>query len=149
MARLAQFTSAAALVLAWSGLALLAACGGKDKPPAAPDDEVAEPETGPGPAPATEIERRRDAACEALGPRLTQCAVDDAKKTMSPEEVAKLDLDKTAPVHTRKFIESCKEQQLSSRQVRVYEVCLHEETACDPLIACLDNAKPGAADPAH
>ena len=122
----------------------VAACGGRETPPASPggpatastsDDEVPAPHQ-------TELERRRDAACEQLGPKLTECAAADAKKTMSPEELKKLDLDKTAPVHTRKFIEECKQQQLSSRQVRVYEVCLREETACEPLVACLDNAKP-------
>ena len=30
----------------------------------------------------------------------------------------------------------------SSRQVRVYEVCLQEESECEPLIACLENAQP-------
>jgi hypothetical protein len=120
-------------------LAIVAACGGKDTPPEAPADPVAPAETEPG---ETEIDRRRDAACEALGPRLTDCAVADARKTMSPDEVAKLELDKTAPAHTRKFIESCQAQALSSRQVRVYEVCLREETECEPLMACLDHARP-------
>ena len=118
-------------------LAMVAACGGKDTPPAEPvaPAEPAEPAK-------SEIERRRDVACEALGPKLTECAIADAKKTMSAEEVAKLELDKTAPAHTRKFVESCQAQTLSSRQVRVYEVCLREETECEPLIACLDNARP-------
>lgn len=94
----------------------------------------------------TEIELRRDAACEALGPRLTACAVDEARRTMTAAELAKLDLEKTAPVHTEEFITECKRQQLSSRQVRVYEVCLREETACDPLVTCLDNVAPTAAE---
>jgi hypothetical protein len=84
----------------------------------------------------------RDAACESLAPRLTDCAIADARATMSPDELAKLDLEKTAPVHTQKFLESCKAQTLSSRQVRVYEVCQREESDCEPLIACLDNASP-------
>jgi hypothetical protein len=126
-----------------SVVALITACGGKEPPPQAPDEPapVAQEST-------TELERRRDAACEALGPVLTQCAIDDARRTMSEKELAELELDKTAPVHTRKFVDSCQEQQLSSRQVRVYEVCLREETACEPLIACLDHAKPQAGDPA-
>ena len=94
----------------------------------------------------TELEIRRDASCETLGPRLTACAVADARATMTADEVAKLDLEKTAPKHTEEFITSCKQQQLSSRQVRVYEVCLVEETACDPLISCLDNVNAPAAE---
>jgi len=98
----------------------------------------------PPPHQPTEIERRRDAACEALGPRLTDCAIADARATMSAKELADLDIERTAPIHTREFIKGCKEQALSSRQVRVYEVCLREETECAPLVACLDNAAPGA-----
>jgi hypothetical protein len=95
-----------------------------------------------------ELERRKGAACEELGPRLTECAVADARATMTPAELAKLDIENTAPVHTREFVKSCKGQALSSRQVRVYEVCLREETSCEPLLACLENAKPteGATD---
>ncbi|MBL8621157.1 MAG: hypothetical protein JNK64_07630 [Myxococcales bacterium] len=114
----------------------LAACGSKPR--------AADPLPDPPADDRTEIERRRDAACEALGPRLTECAIADARATMSPEELAKLDIEKTAPVHTRKFVEQCQSQALSSRQVRVYEVCLREETECEPLIACLDHAAPEA-----
>ncbi|MEZ4402225.1 MAG: hypothetical protein R3B06_19525 [Kofleriaceae bacterium] len=123
----------------------VAACGPKP-PPADPlPDDLTTRQVAPARAPHSEIERRRDAACEALGPRLTACAIDDARATMSAEELAKLDIEKTAPVHTQKFIEACKGQTLSSRQVRVYEVCIREETACEPLEACLDNARPDAA----
>ena len=117
----------------------LAACGGTPRTAAPLPDPPADDRT--------EIERRRDAACEALGPRLTECAIADARATMSPEELAKLDIEKTAPVHTRKFVEECQGQALSSRQVRVYEVCLREEAECEPLIACLDHASPEAAAP--
>lgn len=124
-------------------IAGLAACGhpAPSTNPGNRDDDDVPPDTR------TEIERRRDAACEALGPRLTECAIADARATMSAEELAKLDIEKTAPVHTRKFVEQCQGQSLSSRQVRVYEVCLHEETACEPLISCLDNVRPEAAAP--
>lgn len=118
-------------------LAGLAACGSKP--------HAADPLPDPPADDRTEIERRRDAACEALGPRLTECAIADARATMSPEELAKLDIEKTAPVHTRKFVEQCQGQALSSRQVRVYEVCLREETECEALIACLEHAAPETA----
>jgi hypothetical protein len=90
----------------------------------------------------TELARRQNAACETLAPRLTDCAIADARNTMSPAELAKLEIEKTAPIHTQKFLESCKAQSLSSRQVRVYEVCLKAETECTPLAECLDNANP-------
>lgn len=126
----------AALALA---LAALAACSSKGTSTTTPDNRG-----GSDDDPRTELERRRDAACEALGPRMTACAIADARATMTPEELAKLDVEATAAVHTREFVKSCQTQSLSSRQVRVYEVCLREETECEPLIACLDNANPTA-----
>ncbi|MEZ4368141.1 MAG: hypothetical protein R2939_17950 [Kofleriaceae bacterium] len=112
---------------------LLLACGGSSPPPAGP---------GPGPAPddgLTEIRRRQNAACEALGPVLTACAVEDARTTMTPEEFDQLALEQTAPQHTAEFIEACEAPDLGSRTVRVYEVCLREESECEPLLACLDH----------
>src|SRR5687767_2709928 len=97
---------------------VLAACGGKGKPA---DDTL--PDNRPDDAAGrSEIEVRRDAACETLGPKITTCAIADARRTMTPEELAELDPEKVAPVHTREFITDCKGQSLSSRQVRVYEV---------------------------
>lgn len=119
--------------------ATLFACGGSQQTGSTVDNRDGLP-----PDNRTEIERRRDTACAALGPRLTECAIADARATMTPEELAKLAIEETAPKHTEEFIDSCQAQALSSRQVRVYEVCLQEETACDPLIACLDNARPDA-----
>ena len=101
---------------------------------------------GAGGGGGSEIDQRRDAACEALGPRMTACAIDDARRTMTAEELAELDVEQTAPIHTREFVKSCQTQTLSSRQVRVYEVCLREETACDAMIACLDNANPTSSE---
>ena len=122
--------------------ALLVACGPKARP--AEDPIPGDPEPG-APQP-TELELRRDAACEALGPKITACAIEDARRTMTPEQLAELDPEKVAPVHTREFIKDCKERSLSSRQVRVYEVCMREESACEPLLACLENAAPTAGE---
>lgn len=121
-------------------LVLLAACGNKN-PPA---DDTLPDDRPPDPPPQTELQQRQGAACEQLGPRLTDCAIADARATMTPEQLAELDVEKTAPLHTREMIKQCKEQTMSSRQVRVYEVCMREETECGPLTACLENAKPEA-----
>ena len=115
-------------------IVILMACGGggANQPPPDPD-----------PTPTrSELQVRQEAACEQAGPRITECAIADAQATLPPEELAKLDLEKTAPVHTREFIKECTKGYMSSRQVRVYEVCLREETACEPFLACLENAKP-------
>lgn len=131
-------------------LCLLIACGGS-KPAQEEDDTLPDKvgTTGPGdppaddePMPDTELKRRQYAACERLIPRLTECAVADAKANLSPEKLAELDLENTAPVHTRENLRKCKQGELSSRQVRVYEVCDREETECGPLTECLANALP-------
>jgi hypothetical protein len=133
-----------------SAFALAAACGSKSARSGDGDtlpDDLHPEGNGSGPPPMTELEQRQAAACEALGPKLTACAVADARATMSAEELAKLDIEATAPVHTREFVKSCKAQTMSSRQVRVYEVCMREETECAPLTHCLENANPKSAGP--
>lgn len=130
-----------------------AACGGSKPPVDDPDDDTLPDPVAPGDgdgaddgAPLTELQRRQHAACERVIPRLTACAVEDARRNMTPEEYAKNQIDETAPYHTRKFLEECKAATMSSRQVRVYEVCDREETECGPLVACLEHAAPGADD---
>ena len=138
---------------------VLGACGGTQPPPADNDDVLPDPGSaspgGAGPGgeiddtgemPASELERRQFAACERVIPRLTECAVADARANLSPEQLAELDLERTAPIHTRENLKTCKAQRLSSRQVRVYEVCDREETSCGPLVACLDHAQPRSGD---
>jgi hypothetical protein len=108
--------------------------------------------TGPGPTNAdpvpvykdarTPIEKRRDIACEHIQPKLTQCAVADAKATMSPKELADLKPDELVAKHKAEFLKQCKGSAMSSRQVRVLEVCDQQETACDPLAECLKNLEP-------
>lgn len=127
-------------------LALVAACGSKNTASGdgdtLPDDLRANGNSDVPPA--TELEKRQGAACESLGPKLTECAIADARATMPPEELAKLDVENTGKIHTREFVKSCKAQTMSSRQVRVYEVCLREETECPALTTCLENASPKA-----
>ena len=88
------------------------------------------------------LQRRQRAACAALGPTLTKCAVADVRASMSAAELAKLDIAHTAPKHTEVFIDECNAEQYSSRQVRVLEVCFREESECDLLTECLANIKP-------
>ena len=99
------------------------------------------------PAPAevdarTPIERRRDAACDQLGPKITACAVADARADLASGKIDQRQFTTdTAPgvqhKNTEEFVRACKKAQYSSRQVRVLEVCLHEETQCAPLLDCL------------
>ncbi|HLL20596.1 MAG TPA: hypothetical protein VK427_00615, partial [Kofleriaceae bacterium] len=71
-------------------LVLVAACGGKSPPPSS---------TGPGDPPGvvsdtrTELEKRRDAGCEKLEPRIVQCAVEDAQAELAAGRISKKDFD--------------------------------------------------------
>ena len=92
----------------------------------------------------TELERRRDDACKTLGPRITDCAVADAKAALDAGQIKQAQYDEiTKPEvkakNTSEFVEDCSGKEFSSRQVRVLEVCQKEETECEPMLACLDN----------
>jgi hypothetical protein len=135
--------------LAWL---VLAACGSSPKPTTTTPGNDPDPQLGAGSGAAktgpahdtrTPLVQRRDAACEALGPRITQCALTDAKQAAASGEITQKQLSEISepPIlakNTEKFVEKC-EVQMSSRQVRVLEVCNHEETECAPLLACLEH----------
>jgi hypothetical protein len=116
---------------------LCLACGpSKQKPDPDPD-----PDPAMKPPPQTEIQRRQQAACEGVGKMATKCAVEDTKN--QPANVQKeADPEHTAQFNTKDYVDKCVAQYLSSRQIRVFEVCLREETECGPFFSCLDNATP-------
>ena len=127
-------------------LVLLVACGGTQPAPVNNG-------SGTDPTPTdtrTAIERRRDTACEKLAARNTACAVADAKNDLAAGKVTQkqFDADTSQQVQAKlsqKFREKCEAQHLNSYQVRVYEVCMREETECDPLLACLTHVNDPAA----
>lgn len=129
--------------------AALAACGNKSSTPVANAGSAATgtPDGAGGGGAAdtrTELEKRRDAACQTLGPKLTACAVTDARKELEAGRMKQKDFDANTSEevlrkNSEKFVEKCSSAQYSSRQVRVLEVCQHEESECEPLLACLDN----------
>jgi hypothetical protein len=121
----------------------LAACGSSKTQTPVSNAGSGEDPPGPVKDTRTEIERRRDTACKALGPRITQCAADDAKVALTEGRLKQADYDAiTKPEvkakNTEEFVEDCTSKELSSRQVRVLEVCHKEESECGPLLSCLD-----------
>jgi hypothetical protein len=118
----------------------LVACGGKQTP--AGGGGSGEP-VGVVKDTRSEIEKRRDAGCTKLRPRLVQCAVDDTKADLDAGKIDKkqFDLD-TAPEWQEKlgakWMKECR-VNMSSRQVRVLEVCDQEESQCGPLLDCLQH----------
>ncbi|HSS01739.1 MAG TPA: hypothetical protein VLM79_31995 [Kofleriaceae bacterium] len=133
----------------WAACLAGAACGGSQrKTDADPAPEPPGASAGCGgaaatpSAPPTAIAQRRDTACEQLGPKLTACAVEDARADLAAGKIthAQLDRDIAPEVqrkNTEKFLEACKGASYSSRQVRVLEVCFRSETRCAPLLDCL------------
>jgi len=124
------------------------ACGGKQQPQGG-GGSATEP-AGVVADTRSELERRRDTACEQLQPRLVQCAVDDARAELEAGRMTKQDFDiNTSPDVRAKlgdeWMKAC-QVEMSSRQVRVLEVCFKEEADCGPLLACLEhlNDKAGA-----
>ena len=128
------------------------ACGSAPSaPPSAPGDEQAR---GGGEATDTrsEFERRLEAACTALGPRLTACAVADSRAdleagTLTQQQFEAATKPDIQAALTRDWNERCnRPDRMSTRQVRVLEVCAQEETECAPLVDCLEHlTKPPAA----
>ncbi len=118
------------------------ACGPKPGP--TPPDHDPDPQLPRKPAAhdsRTPLEQRRDAACAALGPRITKCAVEDAQVAAQKGEITQKQLTEiSAPEiqqkNTDNFVAKC-EAPLSSRQVRVLEVCPKAETECGPMLECL------------
>ena len=126
-------------------LVLLVACGGKQTPPPSTGSDTGSAEP-PGVVAdtRTEIEKRRNAACTATGERVTECAVDDARKEHAAGRITKEKLDSITEAGIRKknteeFVTKCDAPEMSSRQVRVLEVCLQEEAECGPYLSCLDH----------
>jgi len=118
-------------------IAVLCLACGPSKQKQDPDPDP----TGPTTKPQTEIQRRQQAACEGVGKMATKCAIEETKT--QPADVQKqADPEHTAEFNTKDYVDKCVAQYMSSRQVRVFEVCLREETECDPFFSCLDNATP-------
>jgi hypothetical protein len=132
------------------GLAL-AACGGSQAAPQPPGNGGGSGGDPPGVVQDTrpEIERRRDAACDKLGPKLARCAIEDSHAMFAAGKITRQQHDDaTKPELERALAQEwrtkCRRGYLSSRQVRVLEVCFREETECAPLEACLGHLQPGA-----
>jgi predicted small lipoprotein YifL len=118
----------------------LGACGGSQPPP--PAQPQAPPDTR------TPIEKRRDAAAEAIAKRATRCAVDDAHHELEAGKISQKQYDSETGADvqaklTDDWIHKL-EVPLSSFQVRVLEVCNRDATGCDDLNECIQhiNDKP-------
>lgn len=125
---------------------LLFACGGK---------QTTNPGTGsaagsgsgsaePPPDTRNEFQKRLATACQAVGTKVTECAVEDAKALLAAGKITQKDYDQNTQFdvlkkHTEEFVKKCDVPAMSSRQVRVLEVCHKEESQCAPFLDCLSH----------
>jgi len=123
-------------------MAVLASCGGSQEsaetPSASAQPASAQPATAEQRDQA-KLEQAQQVGCEGYCERVTVCAVDDAKANMSPEELAELNLEETAPAMTRECMDKCTASQLSVRQVEVMHGCLsNAASSCEEFATCMD-----------
>src|SRR6185503_1695424 len=68
-------------------LAVLVACGHKQPASVSNEGSGAGSAVTAPPDNRTAIEKRRDGACDTLGPKITSCAVEDAKKELAAGKI--------------------------------------------------------------
>jgi hypothetical protein len=121
----------------WLALEGVAACsgGGGERP------ARSEPPAEATPSSERKLRAAQESALAALCERLVDCSVESARASMSPEEVAKLDVKNTAPRLRDECEEEGGQSNWSPRQVRVVRRCVTEAGTCQALQACLQEAK--------
>jgi len=127
-------------------LAALVACGGRQESAETPTHETADQPAAPATAEQrnqAKLDEAQRVGCEGYCERVTSCAVEDAKANMSPEELAELNLEETAPAMTRECMDKCTGSQLSVRQVEVMHQCLsNASSTCEEFATCMDAMTP-------
>lgn len=129
-------------------VASLAACSGSEG--GSKDSETpaaGEPAKTPEQEKQEEAERKlhaaQESAVEAMCERLADCAVEDANKTMTPEErKEKLgNVDELIPRYRAECEEEANKSDLSPRQVKIIQACVTEKKSCETFVPCLDQAQ--------
>jgi hypothetical protein len=128
---------------------VLAACASKPAPapqtppPAAPTAGVVQDTR-------TDLEKRRDAACDIVGKRTADCAVKDSDALFAAGKIKKSEHDaaidpRVVAKDAEVYADKCKaKRDYSSRQIRVLEKCPEYEKECAPFFECLQNLQPKA-----
>jgi hypothetical protein len=96
---------------------------------------------GGQPSAEAKLRAAQESAVQAMCERLIECSVESARASMTPEELAKLDLEEIVPRARADCEEEYAGRRLSPRQVRVVQTCVNQPGTCDELHACLDQAR--------
>lgn len=122
-----------------------AACGGGGSDASEPAATASPPAAQPEPSADAEAERKlraaQDSAVAALCERLVDCAIEEARASMTPEQVAELDVEDTGARLRDKCQGEGATSTLSPRQIRVVQRCVNQPGTCDDLQACVEEAK--------
>ncbi len=124
-------------------LSLFVACGGSSGGGEAGGEPPQDPAKARRAAAIRKLDQRQEAACEGVCPSMTRCLMEDARKNMSAEELAKPPgLAKLLELAKQKCIDDCAGSPRSLRQIKVFESCGQQELSCSKLLDCLDEANP-------
>ena len=116
--------------------------GGASEPAATASPPAAQPEPAPSGAEAErKLRAAQDSAVEALCERLVDCAIEEARASMTPEQVAELDVEDTGARLRDKCEGEGATSTLSPRQIRVVQRCVNQQGTCDELQTCVQEAK--------
>jgi hypothetical protein len=127
------------VLIVW--VAWLAACSGGTESGAAPSQPAEGGAGGGQPSAEAQLRAAQESAIQAMCERLVDCSVESARASMTPEELAKLDLEEMVPRARADCEEEYAGRRLSPRQVRVVQRCVADTGTCDEMHTCLDQAK--------
>ena len=88
-------------------------------------------------SPEEKFDRQKTDAVGKMCERLIDCSVEDAKKQLPPEELAKLDIENTSKKAMAECNEAYGTAPMSPRQVVTLRECLGEPSECPDFNACL------------
>lgn len=136
-------------VLAALALALAAAAcsgsegGGKESETPAAGQPAKSPEEARREESERKLHAAQESAVEAMCERLADCAVEDAQKSMTPEErKEKLgNVEELLPRYRAECEEEGNKSDLSPRQVKIIQSCVTEQKTCETFVPCLDQAQ--------
>jgi hypothetical protein len=130
--------------------AVLAACGGSSNEPREPAGTATpaaarpagEGEAAGATAADDKLRAAQASAVHAVCERLVdQCAVEDAKKNLSPAEAAKNTEPGVLAIARHECEGELGRTALSPRQIKVFQRCVNEAAECDALQTCLAEAQ--------
>lgn len=127
---------------------VLAGCASKPAPAPQTPPPAAPPTAGVVQDTRTDLEKRRDAACDIVGKRTADCAVKDSDALFAAGKIKKSEHDaaidpRVVAKDAEVYADKCKaKRDYSSRQIRVLEKCPEYEKECAPFFECLQNLQP-------